>query len=91
MNEYIAQHFEAKFPDRLRLPFCFDPALLARDLASLSSDAWLRHYVRQNYEGDWSVIALRGPAGETPRRRSRRPSSCSCHRRPGARRPGRCR
>ena len=69
MNEYIAQHFEAKFPDRLRLPFCFDPALLARDLASLSSDAWLRHYVRQNYEGDWSVIALRGPAGETHPRR----------------------
>jgi hypothetical protein len=65
MAEYIAQHFKAKFPDRLRLPFAFDPALLARDLAYLSSVAWVRHYVRQNYEGDWSVIALRAPAGET--------------------------
>ena len=65
MSEYIAQHFEAKFPDRLRLPFAFDPALLARDLGRLSSAAWVRHYVKQNYEGDWSVIPLRAPAGES--------------------------
>lgn len=64
MNAYIAQHFEAKFPDRLRLPFRFDATLLARDLASLSSAAWVRHYVRQNYDGDWSIIPLRAPAGE---------------------------
>ena len=61
---YIAQHFEAKFPDRLRLPFGFHPALLARDLATLSGSAWVRHYVKANYEGDWSVVPLRGPAGE---------------------------
>src|SRR2546430_710000 len=65
MGEYVAQHFEAKFPDRLRLPFRFDPALLARDLANLSSAAWVHHYVKQNYDGDWSIIALRAPAGET--------------------------
>src|SRR4051794_6089342 len=65
MSEYITQHFEAKFPDRLRLPFSFDPALLARDVANLSSTPWTRHYVRQNYEGDWAVIPLRAPAGET--------------------------
>ncbi|TMJ06005.1 MAG: aspartyl/asparaginyl beta-hydroxylase domain-containing protein [Alphaproteobacteria bacterium] len=65
MGDYIAQPFAAKFPDRLRLPFRFDPALLARDLARLSSATWVRHYVRQNYDGDWSVIALRAPAGET--------------------------
>src|SRR4051794_30014587 len=65
MGEYIAQYFEAKFPDRLRLPFAFDPALLARDLANLSSTAWTRHYVKQNYQGDWAVIPLRAPAGET--------------------------
>jgi hypothetical protein len=65
MSEYIAQHFEAKFPDRLRLPFAFDSALLARDLGHLSSAAWVRHYVKQNYEGDWSVIPLRAPAGES--------------------------
>jgi hypothetical protein len=64
MSTYVAQHFEAKFPDRLCLPFRFDPALLARDLGSLSASAWVRHYVRQNYEGDWSVIPLRAPAGE---------------------------
>lgn len=65
MNRYIPQHFDAKFPDRLRLSFSFDPKLLARDLASLSSATWVSHYVRQNYEGDWSVLPLRAPAGET--------------------------
>jgi hypothetical protein len=55
----------ARFPDRLRLPFDFDPALLARDLQALSSVAWTRHFVRANYDGDWSVIPLRAPAGET--------------------------
>lgn len=54
-----------RFPDRLRLPLAFDPGRLARDLARLSSDEWIRHYVRQNYEGDWSVVPLRSPAGET--------------------------
>jgi len=54
-----------RFPDRLRLPLTFDPDLLARDLASLSSVEWTHHYVRANYDGDWSVIPLRSPAGET--------------------------
>ena len=54
-----------RFPDRLRLPLTFDPGLLARDLDCVSSAGWIRHYVRQNYEGDWSVIPLRCPAGET--------------------------
>ena len=54
-----------RFPDRLRLPLTFDPGLLARDLDGLSSGKWTRHYVRQNYDGDWSVIPLRSPAGET--------------------------
>jgi hypothetical protein len=65
MNEIITQQFEAKFPDRLRLPFSFDAALLARDLANLSTAAWVRHYVKQNYDGEWSVIPLRAPAGES--------------------------
>ena len=59
------QRPEARFPDRLRLPFAFDPDLLARDLQTLSSQAWMRHAVKQNYDGDWSVIPLRGPAGAT--------------------------
>jgi hypothetical protein len=54
-----------RFPDRLRLPLTFDPDLLARDLDRLSSRDWIRHYVPQNYDGDWSIVPLRSPAGET--------------------------
>ncbi|HXQ16371.1 MAG TPA: aspartyl/asparaginyl beta-hydroxylase domain-containing protein [Caulobacteraceae bacterium] len=51
------------FADRLRLPLSFDPDRLVRDLAALSSVDWIAHFVKQNYEGDWSVIPLRGVAG----------------------------
>ena len=50
-------------PDRIRLPFTFDPVRLAYDLQGLASVDWIRHFVAQNYEGDWSVIPLRGTAG----------------------------
>ncbi|MGR4866399.1 aspartyl/asparaginyl beta-hydroxylase domain-containing protein [Caulobacter sp. LARHSG274] len=53
------------FPDRARLPLSFDSAGLRGDLDKLSSIAWTSHFVRQNYEGDWSVIPLRCAAGET--------------------------
>lgn len=53
------------YPDRLQLPLRFDPVLLARDLDILSATPWTSHFVRQNYEGDWSVIPLRCVAGET--------------------------
>jgi Aspartyl/Asparaginyl beta-hydroxylase len=52
-----------RLPDRLRLPFRFDPDRLAGDLRALASVDWISHFVRQNYEGDWSVIPLRGKAG----------------------------
>ena len=52
-----------QLPDRLRLPFTFDADLLARDLRGLSAVDWTQHFVRQNYDGDWSVIPLRGQAG----------------------------
>ncbi len=52
-------------PDRVKLPFTFDPALLAADLDALSADGWIAHFVKQNYEGDWSVLPLRGPKGAT--------------------------
>ena len=55
----------ARFPDRLRLPLEFEPARLAADMANFSSAQWIEHFVKQNYDGDWSVIALRGPAGAT--------------------------
>lgn len=51
------------FPDRIRLPLSFDPARLARDLAQLGPADWTSHFVTQNYEGDWSAIGLRAPAG----------------------------
>jgi aspartyl/asparaginyl beta-hydroxylase len=54
-----------RVPDRLRLPLTFDAGLLARDLAGVSSHKWINHVVRQNYEGEWSIIPLRAPAGET--------------------------
>jgi hypothetical protein len=50
-------------PDRLRLPLDFDPALLRRDLVALTATEWTAHFVPDNYEGDWSVIPLRCPAG----------------------------
>jgi hypothetical protein len=53
------------YPDRLQLPLSFDPALLRRDLDALSATPWTAHFVRQNYEGDWSAIPLRCMAGET--------------------------
>jgi aspartyl/asparaginyl beta-hydroxylase len=51
------------FPDRLKLSVAFDPALLAADLATLTARAWTPHFVEQNFEGEWSVIALRAPKG----------------------------
>lgn len=52
-------------PDRVNLPLTFDPARLEADLARLEAHEWIAHFVRENYEGEWSVIPLRGPVGET--------------------------
>jgi hypothetical protein len=54
-----------RLPDRLRLPLSFDPDRLARDMRAVESSGWIAHFVPQNYEGDWSVIPLRGRAGAT--------------------------
>jgi hypothetical protein len=51
-----------QFPDRLKLPLRFAADRLAQDLRGLASSQWIRHFVKQNYEGDWSVIPLRAPA-----------------------------
>jgi hypothetical protein len=47
------------FPDHLRLPLDFDPVRLAHDLAIAQSAGWRKHFVRQTYEGEWDIIALR--------------------------------
>jgi hypothetical protein len=54
---------KSPFPDRLLLPLTFDPVRLAADMAAISGSGWIAHFVTQNYDGDWSVIPLRGPAG----------------------------
>lgn len=51
--------------DRLKLELRFDPRLLQKDLQRLQSSDWIGHFVKQNYDGDWSVIPLRGPADAT--------------------------
>lgn len=52
-------------PDRKRLPLAFDAGALAADLAVIEREHWQPHFVRDNYRGDWSAIALRAAAGET--------------------------
>lgn len=52
-------------PDRVRLPLAFDPARLAADLACFGPGDWTDHFVRRNYDGEWSALPLRAPAGET--------------------------
>lgn len=52
-------------PDRLLLKLRFDPAPLAADVAGFAESDWVRHYVRSNYEGEWSAIPLRAAEGET--------------------------
>jgi Aspartyl/Asparaginyl beta-hydroxylase len=54
---------QPRFPDRLRLPLDFDAARMAADLTGAAAAGWTEHFVKQNYNGDWSVIALRAPAG----------------------------
>jgi len=53
------------FPDRLKLPLAFEPAGLQADLDGLAGTGWTAHFVKQNYDGDWSVLPLRAQAGAT--------------------------
>lgn len=52
-------------PDRVRLPFTFDPVPLAAELGHFAEHEWTAHFVRDNYQGDWSALPLRAAAGET--------------------------
>ncbi|MDR3527377.1 MAG: aspartyl/asparaginyl beta-hydroxylase domain-containing protein [Rhizomicrobium sp.] len=47
------------------MPFSFNADALQRDLAAVAREDWTAHFVTQNYDGDWSAIALRAPLGET--------------------------
>lgn len=50
-------------PDRIKLPFAIAAAPLLAEAAQLDGDAWTAHFVPQHYQGEWSVIPLRAPAG----------------------------
>ncbi len=62
MNPALTQSAK-EIPDRLRLPFDFDPGRLQHDLRAAESREWIDHFVTQNYEGRWTVLPLRAPAG----------------------------
>lgn len=53
----------AALPDRLRLAMMIDPAPLVAEAEALPPEAWTRHFVPDNYRGDWDVAPLRAPAG----------------------------
>jgi len=53
------------FADRVRLPVSFDGDRLAEGLNRITGAVWVEHFVKQNYEGDWSVLPLRYSAGAT--------------------------
>ena len=47
----------------LRLPIDFDAEALRGDLSQIRAEEWTPHFNRGDYAGDWSGVALRGPAG----------------------------
>jgi hypothetical protein len=49
----------------VKLPLQFDAARLRQDLARVAEDEWIRHFNQSNYEGNWSVAALRSNGGRT--------------------------
>lgn len=55
----------ADLPDRLQLPLQFDAARMAAEVAVIPAEDWISHFVRQNYEGGWSILPLRCKAGAT--------------------------
>lgn len=56
---------QSDWPDRVRLPLTFDPAPLVSDIAALERRDWTEHFVKQNYDGEWSALPLRASATAT--------------------------
>ncbi len=48
---------------QLRLDFQFDADRLQRDLALIRSDEWVAHFNKNDYDGGWSGVSLRGIGG----------------------------
>lgn len=53
----------ASISDQVKLPLQFDPSALQKDLMKLDESTWIEHFVRENYQGQWTVLPLRGPTG----------------------------
>lgn len=43
----------------LRLPRDYDAARLRAEALDIAADYWVPHFVKDNYQGDWSAVALR--------------------------------
>lgn len=50
-------------PEKVRLPFLFDVRELENSLQTLEKEYWVGHFVKQNYQGDWSVLPLTAQKG----------------------------
>lgn len=48
----------SKFPEAVRLPMNFDARRLQESLEILQNDYWVEHFIKNNYQGDWSVMPL---------------------------------
>ena len=58
----------SRWPDRCRLPdLDVDPAPLAAEALALPAEAWVPHFHRAIYGGDWSGVALRAVGGDPSR------------------------
>lgn len=62
MTQQLFDSELAALPDRIRLPIGCDPMPLATEAFALPDVAWTKHFVPDNYRGDWSVLPLRAPA-----------------------------
>lgn len=50
-----------------KLPLFFDPALLNAALVTVAPGDWVRHFNKNEYEGDWRVAPLRALGGQATR------------------------
>ncbi|MGV7105075.1 aspartyl/asparaginyl beta-hydroxylase domain-containing protein [Flavobacterium sp. U410] len=49
----------------LKFPFQFDPERLQKDLQKITDHQWKPHYNTNDYDGDWSSIALVSQGGKS--------------------------
>jgi hypothetical protein len=63
MPRVLEESLERSMPSRLRLPFAFDAAALASEALAFDESAWIAHFNKAYYEGDWSGLPLRSKHG----------------------------